>query len=71
MILDLQMLNECILESGLKKKYIAQLCEMSEATLSKILNGKQKCGINEYLAICGAIGQPFEKFIDEADRRGA
>ena len=69
MVMDLEKLKACIRESGLKQKYISQISGISEVALSKILNNKKKCEINEYLAICAALEQPFEKFIVEADKQ--
>lgn len=69
MILDLKKLKEYISENGLKQKYISENSGISEVALSKILNNKKKCGVDEYLAICAAINQPFERFITvEADK---
>lgn len=69
MIMDLKKLNNYIHENGLKQKYISHISGISEVTLSKILNNKKKCEINEYLAICTALEQPFEEFITESDQR--
>nr|DAW70681.1 MAG TPA: repressor protein CI [Caudoviricetes sp.] len=69
MVMDLEKLNAFIRESGLKQKYISQISGISEVALSKILNNKKKCEINEYLAICAVLGQPFEKFIVETDKK--
>lgn len=56
-----------ISDSGIKQKFIAEQAQLAESTLSLILSGKRKCGVDEYIQICKALGLPFEAFISKQD----
>lgn len=60
---DRDKLKKYIDNLGIKQKVIAQKSNMSETTLSNILNGKRKCEVNEFLSICNAISVNPNEFI--------
>lgn len=60
---DFIAMGKHITETGIKRKYVAENARLSESTLSQILSGKRKCGVEEYVRLCQAIDVPFERFI--------
>ncbi len=52
-----------ISETGLKLGAVAERAGIPLNTFSAIVNGKRKITIEEYNAICNALGVPLEKFI--------
>lgn len=53
---DTKKLNERILASGLKKKYIAQVLGIAVSTLSRKLNDAQDFNTREIKALCELLG---------------
>ena len=53
---DTKKLNERILASGLKKKYIAQELGIAVSTLSRKLNDAQDFNTREIKALCELLG---------------
>ncbi|MCR0567398.1 helix-turn-helix transcriptional regulator [[Clostridium] innocuum] len=62
-------LQEYIENIGVKQKVISQKTGISETALSSILTGKRRCEVNEFFAICKAIGAEPTKFICNDDSR--
>lgn len=56
-------MKKCIESSGLKQKAISEKVGISETALSLILQGKRKCEIGEYAAICYVLGVNTDKFL--------
>jgi transcriptional regulator with XRE-family HTH domain len=55
-----KMLGEIIAQSV---REIADATKINESTLRNILLGARKCGLDEYVRICGFLGAPIGKFI--------
>lgn len=66
---DRNMLQDYIYEKGIKQKFISDKSGIDETVLSKILTGKRKCEVNEYIAICKALKVKPDKFI-KTDEEG-
>ncbi len=62
---DREKLRNVIQERGLKQKAVAKEAEILPETFSLILTGKRKCGLEEYIRICKALGVPMSTFIME------
>lgn len=60
---DRNLLQEYLDENGIKQKTISTKSGIDESALSKILTGKRKCEVNEYIAICKALKVKPDKFI--------
>lgn len=60
-------LNEKILESGVKKKRIAQLLEINPNTLSKYLKGERKIPFEYVIYIAEIIGYKVEDLYERED----
>lgn len=58
-------LQKYIEEQGFKQKAIAAKSGIDDTAFSKILSGNRKCEVNEYIAICKALGVKPNKFIEE------
>ena len=54
------MLAEIVAQS---MRAAAEAAKISERALRKILLGKRKCGLEEYVRICGFLGAPIGEFI--------
>lgn len=55
-----------IQEKGWKQKYVSEKTNIPENTLSDILNGKIKCSLSNYNAICKCCGVDYSFFIKES-----
>ena len=55
-----EMLAEIVAQS---MRAAAEAAKISERALRKILLGKRKCGLEEYVRICGYLGAPVGEFI--------
>ncbi|WP_305150981.1 helix-turn-helix transcriptional regulator [uncultured Dubosiella sp.] len=60
-------LKKYLEDNGIKQKYVAKRAGMTEEKLSKILSGKRKCDVNEFLAICSALNKKPDDFVIRAD----
>lgn len=56
-------MKEFIRIKGFKQKAIAQKAGIPETSLSMILQGKQKCPLDEYVNLCIVLGCSFSEFI--------
>ena len=45
----------------------ADAAKISERALIKMLLGRRKCGLEEYVRICGYLGTPFGEFISHRE----
>ena len=57
-------LKQFIEERGLIKKFEAQKTGIEEVALSNILNGRQRCSLENYVKLCNFFNVPFDSFID-------
>ena len=57
-------LKQFIEERGLIQKFVAQKTGIEEVALSNILNGRQKCSLENYVKLCNFFNVPFDSFID-------
>lgn len=57
-------LKQFIEERGLIQKFVAQKTGIEEVALSNILNGRQKCSLENYVKLCIFFNVPFDSFID-------
>ena len=57
-------LKQFIEERGLIQKFVAQKTGIEEVALSNILNGRQKCSLENYVTLCIFFNVPFDSFID-------
>lgn len=64
---DKDKLKKYLDDNGIKQKYVAKKAGMTEETFSKILSGKRKCDVNEFLAICNALNKKPDDFVILAD----
>lgn len=60
-------LKQYIEERGLIQKFVAQKTGIEEVALSNILNGRQRCSLENYVKLCKFFNVSFELFIDTAD----
>lgn len=60
-------LKQYIEERGLIQKFVAQKTGIEEVALSNILNGSQRCSLENYVKLCKFFNVSFELFIDTAD----
>lgn len=60
---DRNLLQNYLDENGIKQKAVSIKSGIDETALSKILAGKRKCEVNEYIAICKALKVKPDKFI--------
>lgn len=59
-------LKHYIEEHGLIQKFVAKKAGIEEVTLSNILNGRQRCSLENYVKLCKFFNVSFELFIDTA-----
>ena len=59
-------LKQYIEERGLIQKFVAQKTGIEEVALSNILNGRQRCSLENYVKLCKFFNVSFELFIDTA-----
>ncbi len=64
---DKEKLKKYLDDNGIKQKYVAKRAGISEEKLSKILSGKRKCDVNEFLAICSALNKKPDDFVIRVD----
>ena len=57
-------LKQFIEERGLIQKFVAQKTGIEEVALSNILNGRQRCSLENYVKLCNFFNVPFDSFID-------
>ena len=57
-------LKQFIEERGLIQKFVAQKTGIEEVALSNILNGRQRCSLENYVKLCNFFNVPFNSFID-------
>ena len=57
-------LKQFIEERGLLQKFVAQKTDIEEVALSNILNGRQRCSLENYVKLCRFFDVPFDSFID-------
>jgi hypothetical protein len=43
----------------------AESTKINERALRRMLMGRRKCGLEEYVRICGYLGAPLDEFIKE------
>ena len=55
-----EMLEEIVAQSI---RAAADAAKINERALRKMLLGKRKCGLEEYVRICGYLGAPVGEFI--------
>ena len=48
---------------ALGMRAVADAVKISERALIKMLLGRRKCGLEEYVRICGYLGAPVGEFI--------
>lgn len=60
-------LKKYIEERGLIQKFVAQKTGIEEVALSNILNGRQRCSLENYVKLCKFFNVSFELFIDIDD----
>lgn len=60
-------LKQYIEERGLIQKFVAQKTGIEEVALSNILNGRQRCSLENYVKLCKFFNVSFELFIDTAE----
>ena len=60
-------LKQYIEERGLIQKFVAQKTGIEEVALSNILNGRQRCSLENYVKLCKFFNVSFELFIDTTD----
>lgn len=60
-------LKKYIEERGLIQKFVAQKTGIEEVALSNILNGRQRCSLENYVKLCKFFNVSFELFIDTDD----
>ena len=51
-------------DNGYKQKYVAQKANINEANFSAIVTGKNKCSLENYVAICQVLQVKFGTFIN-------
>lgn len=51
---------------GIKQAFIAERCGWTKQRMNAILTGKQKISVNDYGAICEAVGVPYDYFYNMA-----
>ena len=51
---------------GIKQTFIAEKCGWSKQKMSCIVNGKSKMTVEDYQALCRAIGVPYELFLEDS-----
>ena len=54
-------------DNGYKQKFVAQKANINEAAFSAIVNGKNKCSLENYISICRALNLPLGVFINDED----
>ena len=64
---DRRLLQKYLDENGIKQKAVSIKSGVDETALSKILTGKRKCEVNEYIAICKALQVKHDKFINNSN----
>lgn len=64
-MLDIEKLRNYIESHGIKKSFVAEKAKINRTSLSMILNGKQKCTADQYIAICKVIEKRPEDFVKE------
>lgn len=58
-------------DNGYKQKYVAQKANINEANFSAIVTGKNKCSLENYVAICQALKVKFGAFINTDELKTA
>lgn len=53
---------------GMKQNRLAKLSNMTENALCLSLNGNRKLTVEEYVAICNALGIGYGSFLDDNNR---
>ncbi len=51
-------------DNGYKQKFVAQKANINETNFSAIVTGKNKCSLENYVAICQALKLKFGTFIN-------
>ena len=54
-----------IVYHGLQQKDVAEKCGWSKVKMHHLMHGNQRMMIDEYIAICQALGVPFGYFGDD------
>lgn len=54
-----------IVYHGLQQKDVAEKCGWSKVKMHHLMHGNQRMTIDEYIAICQALGVPFGYFWDD------
>jgi len=58
-------------EQGLKQYRVAEKAGINNDKFNLVLNGKRRLQVDEYVAICNAIGVPTDTFLgDESESEG-
>lgn len=60
---DISSMKQYLVQSGIKQKWLASNCGMSENALTLSLNSKRELKAPEYLSICNVLGVPPERFV--------
>lgn len=67
-VVDMCAMRECVKQSGLKQKYIAERIGIAEKTLSYVLTSRSKCTVGVYAGLCNVLGKPLSEFIRHDER---
>lgn len=61
--IDIDVMRDYIIETGIKQKVIAQKSGMSEGQICRTLQGERKLLAEEYINICYVLQVPMTKFL--------
>lgn len=59
-------IKEYLVSNGIKQTSVAERCSWTKQRLNAILTGKQKINVDDYGAICEAVGVPYDFFYNAA-----
>ena len=62
-MIDRGKIRKHIRTNKLKQKEIANALGIAESTLSMMLNGQRKCGLDTYVRLCSLLEVPMNEFI--------
>lgn len=62
-MLNLELMEDTIMRSGLKKSYVAMQIGLTPSKLSMVLSGRRKLSADSYAAFCNLFGKSAKEFL--------